>query len=188
MNRPPLLDRLAARFGGRPVYVAFGALSSAASLTIVAVLASLSAQPLLLPSLGSTAFLIFNRPKNEAAAPRAIFIGHGAGVLGGHVGLVVGGLTERAPAIQGLSAERVVALAVAVLITTTAMLVLRAPHPPGAATALLVALGLLTSAGAQLALLAGVLLLVAQGYVLDHVLGIDYPLWADHERDPTPGG
>lgn len=180
------LERLARRWGGTRVYTAFGVVSGTVSMLLIAVAAWLSDQPLLFPCLASTAFLIFNRPRADAAAPRAIVVGHASGALAGKAGLLVAGLIGAEPAVDQLTGTRVVAIAVAVGITTALMLTLRAPHPPGASTAMLVALSIITSIEELVALAAGLLALIVQGYVIDHLVGLDYPVWAD--RAPTRDG
>lgn len=179
------LEFLAQRYGGRKVYTVFGVVSGMISMLVIAIAALLSHQPLLFPSLASTAFLVFNRPRNDAAEPRSIVLGHCCGALAGKAGLFVAGLVGAQPAVDQLTPPRVVAIAVAVGLTTALLLLLRAPHPPGASTAMLVALGIITSVAELAALAGGVVVLIIQGYLIDHLVGLDYPLWAARRR---PGG
>ena len=180
------LEHMAERFGGRRVYTVFGVVSGTISMLIIAVAAWASHQPLLFPSLASTAFLIFNRPRADAAAPRAIVLGHLSGAIAGTVGLAATGLVGARPAVEQLTGPRVVAIGVAVGITTALLLVLRAPHPPGASTAMLVALGIITSTTELVALAAGIVVLTVQGYVIDHLVGLDYPVWAGRSPESPP--
>lgn len=181
------LEHLASRYGGRKVYTGFGVVSGTVSMLVIAAAAWASEQPLLFPSLASTAFLVFNRPRADTAAPRAIVLGHLSGALAGKAGLVVAGLVGAQPAVDQLTAPRVVAIAVAVGITTALLLLLRAPHPPGASTAMLVALGIITSTAELVALAAGVVALIVQGYLIDHLFGVDYPAWAGRPPPVGPG-
>jgi CBS-domain-containing membrane protein len=58
------------------------------------------------------------------------------------------------------------------------MVWLKVPHPPAGATTLIVSLGLIATIPKLGVLMLGVLLLVGQGFVINRLAGIDYPLWA----------
>ena len=51
------------------------------------------------------------------------------------------------------------------------------PHPPAGATTLIVSLGILREPEQLLVLMVAVVLLVAQGIVINRLAGIPYPLW-----------
>jgi len=59
----------------------------------------------------------------------------------------------------------------------------RVPHPPAGATTLIVSLGILREPWQLAVLMLAVVLLVAQGFVINRLAGLDYPLWAPR---PTP--
>ncbi len=61
------------------------------------------------------------------------------------------------------------------------MVWLKVPHPPAGATTLIVSLGILREPWQLLVLMAAVALLTVQGYVINRVAGIPYPVWQ------TPG-
>ena len=63
------------------------------------------------------------------------------------------------------------------------MILLNVPHPPAAATAMIVALGVITKTWYLLVLEAAVALLVAQAIVINRRTGVSYPLWSSV---PTP--
>lgn len=69
-------------------------------------------------------------------------------------------------------------------LTSGLMVWLRVPHPPAGATTLIVSLGILTEPVELLVLMLAVFLLVVQGYVINHLAGIRYPLWAP-SRPPS---
>jgi CBS-domain-containing membrane protein len=172
------LPRLARRRGRDVVFGGFAFASSLVSIALIGAVADWVQVPLVFPSLGPTAFLIFDHPRAESAAPRNVLLGHALGVGFGYAALAVFGLRHSAPALSGgLPAARVAAVAMSLALTASAMAFLRVPHPPAAATALLVSLGLLTRPSHFAALMAGVVLLVAQGWVLDRLAGFAYPLW-----------
>jgi len=56
------------------------------------------------------------------------------------------------------------------------------PHPPAGATTLIVSLGILARPEQLAVLMIGVVLLLAQGFVINRLAGLDYPLWS-----PRPG-
>ena len=63
------------------------------------------------------------------------------------------------------------------------MILLNVPHPPAAATTMIVALGVVTKTWYLLVLEAAVGLLVAQAIVINRRTGVSYPLWSSV---PTP--
>ena len=172
------LPQLARRHGRALVFGAFALLSTAVSILIIGVVANVAGVPLVFPSLGPTAFLIFDQPRVGAASPRNVLVGHVLGILGGVAALLATG-TRHAPPVfsAALPANRIAAAAVALGLTSGAMAVLRMPHPPAAATALIVSLGFLTRFTDQLAFYAGVVALVGQGFVIDRLSGLRYPSW-----------
>jgi CBS domain-containing membrane protein len=54
----------------------------------------------------------------------------------------------------------------------------RVPHPPAGATTLIVSLGILREPGHLVVLMLAVTLLVVQGFLINRLAGIDYPIWA----------
>ena len=172
------LPQLARRHGPAVVFGAFALVSTAISILIIGMVAHIAGVPLVFPSLGPTAFLIFDQPRVGAASPRNALIGHALGILGGVVALYVTGTRNAPPVLSAtLPAHRVAAIAVALGLTSGAMAVLRMPHPPAAATTLIVSLGFLTRLPDLLAFYAGVIALVGQGFVIDRLSGLRYPSW-----------
>jgi CBS domain-containing membrane protein len=57
------------------------------------------------------------------------------------------------------------------------MVWLGVPHPPAGATTLIVSLGLLTTLPEIGVLMLGVILLLVQGFTINRLAGIPYPLW-----------
>ena len=58
------------------------------------------------------------------------------------------------------------------------MVWLRVPHPPAGATTLIVSLGLIATIPKLAVLMLGVLLLVVQGFVINRLAGVPYPVWS----------
>ncbi len=147
-------------------------------------LADAAHKPLAVPSLGPTAFLIFDYPRRPSASPRNAVFGHAIGIGAGYLALVVFGL-GRAPSTLsgGLSAERAAAAGLSLGLTAGLMALLNLPHPPAAATTLIVSLGFVTRPAEFGALMGGVIIIVAEGFILDRLVGLGYPVWKPH-REP----
>lgn len=136
-------------------------------------------EPLIFPSLGATAFIIFETPMAEVASPRNTMIGHTVAVLAGAGSLAIFGLLDRPSLyVAGVTPARVAAIALAVALTGGALRVLRSAHPPAGATTIIVASGLLATLHDMVFLLIGVLLLTVAGWCLNHLLGVPSPRWA----------
>lgn len=134
--------------------------------------------PFIFPSLGPTAFLLFYTPMTPAASPRNTILGHLVGVGAGYLALVVFGLTDAAPALaSSVTGPRVGAAALSLALTSGVMVWLRVPHPPAGATTLIVSPGILREPSQLLVLMAAVVLLTVQGYVINRLAGFDYPRW-----------
>jgi putative cell wall-binding protein len=102
--------------------------------------------PLVFPSLGATAFLLFTSPHAPAASPRNTIIGHAVGVAMGWVSLAAFGLLDAGPAVVDMiTGPRAGAAALSLGLTACLLTWLRSPHPPGGATTLIVSLGLFTT-------------------------------------------
>lgn len=154
----------------------------ATSIGLMGLAAKLTHQPLVFPSLGPTAFLLFYRPHAEVSCPRNALVGHLIGALSGLAALAAFGLLGQGPALDHVSAARVGAAAISLGLTAGCMVWAGTPHPPAGATTLIVSLGFLHTPAAVAVLMVGVTLLVAQGFVINRWAGIDYPFWAPHRR------
>ncbi|WP_410651184.1 HPP family protein [Amycolatopsis sp. cmx-4-54] len=164
------------------------ALSSFGCIVFIGVCAMLSGAPLLFPSLGPTAFLVFAGPQAPAASPRNTVLGHLAGVLAGLTGLACTGLLSSAPDLTHPTWARVGAAAIALGLTCAAMAAMQIPHPPAGATTLIIALGLLHTVSQVVAVLAGVALIALLAVAINKLFGVPYPWWhspAVRER-PSP--
>lgn len=167
-----------------PVLAAFVFLNSCISVTAVAALAALANTPFLFPSLAPVAFLVFYVPLAPAASPRNAILGHAIAIGAGLVGLAAASLFGSTAAARPdiIRWSQVVAVALALGLTTGLMVLLRTPHMPAGTTAILVALGLLRTPGQWILLLGGVLLIVGQAIIINRLAGIPYPLWGQAPR------
>ncbi len=136
-------------------------------------------QPLVFPSLGATAFLIFETPMAEVGTPRNTMIGHTVGIAAGVASLALFGLLD-APSVyvSGVTLGRVGAIALAVALTGGILRLVRSAHPPAGATTIIVASGLLAKPRQLLDIVIGVLLLTIAGWCLNRLMGVPAPAWA----------
>ena len=154
------------------------------SIAILCGLAKLLETPFIFPSLGATAFLVFFTPTTPAASPRNTLCSHAVAIACGYAALWVTGLQHAGPAIvTHLSWTRILAVALSLATTGALLILLNVPHPPAAATALIVSLGVVTRPAYLFVLEAAVALLVVQAIVINRLTGVRYPLWASV---PTP--
>jgi CBS-domain-containing membrane protein len=146
-------------------------------------------EPLVFPSLGATAFLIFETPTAEVGTPRNTIIGHVVGAAAGVVSLLVFGLWNH-PSVYntGVSAPRIGAIAMAVALTGGVLRLLRAAHPPAGATTIIVASGLLATPHQLVDVIVGVILLTIAGWILNRLMGVPAPPWGAPRGPKPPGG
>jgi CBS-domain-containing membrane protein len=77
-----------------------------------------------------------------------------------------------------VTGARVGAAALSLGLTSGVMVWARVPHPPAGATTLIVSLGILREPEQLVVLMVAVVLLVVQGFIINHMAGIPYPAWA----------
>lgn len=136
-------------------------------------------EPLLFPSLGATAFLIFETPMAEVGTPRNTVIGHAVGILAAALSLAIFGLLDAPSAFEeGVTLARVAAVALSVALTGGVLRLVRAAHPPAGATTIIVSSGLLADGDQMLAVAVGVLIVTAAGWLLNRAMGVPAPRWA----------
>jgi CBS domain-containing membrane protein len=171
------LPILARRYNERRVVALYVFINSGIAIAVMAGLAMASSQPFVFPSLGPTAFLLFYSPLAPSAAPRSCFYGHLIGVLAAYFSLVLFGLTNVPPDLYHITPTRIAALALALALTLALMTWLDIPHAPAGATTLIVALGLLRTPEQLAILMLAVVVLTAQGFVINRLAGLPYPAW-----------
>lgn len=177
------LQAMEDRHNSRAVLGAYVLVNSAIAIAIMALVALLTKQPFIFPSLGPTAFLLFFAATNIQAAPRSAFCGHLIGVLAGYASLVVFGLTAVKPDLEDVTWARVGAATMSLCLTLSLMVWLGVPHAPAGATTLIVSLGLMRTPEQLTILMVAVVLLILQGFVINRLAGLPYPVWAP-KREP----
>jgi len=160
------------------VLAIFSLINGFISIALMSIVALLTKSPFVFPSLGPTAFLFFYTPRAPASSPRNTMCGHLIGALAGWGSLAIFGLTGAPPALAtGVVWPRVGAAALSLSITGGLMVLCKVPHPPAGATTLIVSLGLMPHLWQIPILMAAVLLLTFQAFVINRLAGIDFPLW-----------
>jgi hypothetical protein len=125
-------------------------------------------QPWLLPSLGPTAFLQVMFPALPASRLYNVVVGHAGGLVSGFIGVAVFNAWND-PAVLSdhtLTVGRLGAATVAMALSILVGILLRASHPPAAATVLLVALGSIKDLQQIIAFAIGLIILAVAGEVV----------------------
>ncbi|HUB42143.1 MAG TPA: HPP family protein [Streptosporangiaceae bacterium] len=172
------LHRLEQRCHDRWVLGTYVLITSAISIGIVSVIAALTRQPFLFPSLGPTAFVLFYDTLGAQAAPRNVLCSHAIGLLAGYLALVIFGLTMARPDLTDITAPRIGAVILCLVLTVSLMVWLHVPHSPAASTTLMVGLGLIRTPPQLAVLMLGVVLMIALGATINRLASVPYPLWA----------
>jgi hypothetical protein len=171
---PDRRGQLLASIPKRPTSIAsipdpiWGSITAGVQILVVGLLGLLAGSPWLVPSLGPTAVLVALMPAHPTARAWNTFGGHLGGLLAGFIAVAIVGAAG-APTVMGdhvLVPVRVAAATIAIVLTIVFGSLLRASHPPAAATTLLVALGGIGTAEQALALMAGVLTVTVLGEAL----------------------
>ena len=155
--------------------------AGATALGTITVMAYLTDLMLLFPPLGPSAFILFYTPLSETASPRNVIMAHTLALLAGLGSSVLAGILFSDFAVQqtmGLNWSGVIAIAMAMGLTSVAMIAIRCVHPPAAATALIAAMGFLDSIVQIGGVLVAVIFLVLEAIVFNRLLvGLPYPIW-----------
>jgi CBS domain-containing membrane protein len=181
-DRQPLeglaLASVQARFGSVRVLGFYALVNGLLAIGVMSTAALVTGAPLIFPSLGPTAYLLFSDPLSAGASPRNAVLGHLLGVLCGAGSLLAFGLFETGPqSSMAATSPRVGAAAMSLALTSALMVWFRLPHPPAAATTLIVSLGILHTTVDLAVLMLAVVALVALGLVISRLAGVPYPLW-----------
>lgn len=163
------------------VRAAYVALNSFVTIALLTLLALLTRNPFVFPSLGPTAYLFFFSPQAESASPRNAVLGH---LIGLFCGFAAYRITGMHPFPQGFGGEvywpRILASALALALTGAIMVLLHVNHPPAGATTMIVSLGILAKPEYLVIIEVAVILLAAQAIVINRLAGLGYPVWRSH--------
>jgi len=174
---------LLVRYPNRLARSLFAFTTIAIAIGIISVATICTGQPLLFPSLGPTAFLFFSQPTAPSSCPRNAILSHGSGIL---LGWFSYWLFSTTFPLEPSTAQ--VASATFSLGAISALMVAaRIPHPPAASTTLIVSLGLMLQWQQFVAVMAGVILLTMECYVIHRISGIVYPVWSARPEQQQEG-
>lgn len=172
------LDWLLHHFPPRLVRSAYMFVNSFVTIGLLALLALLSRNPFVFPSLGPTAYLLFFSPLAKASSPRDTILGHAIGIVCGYGAFAVAGAGALPYGVHpGIFWPRILAAALSLSATGASMVLLDVNHPPAGATTLIISLGIISKLRELVVIEAAVFLLVAQALVINRLAGIAYPLW-----------
>lgn len=184
LARRARLSSMVERHDSTTVLGLFAFVNGLLAIAAMALVALVTGDPFVFPSLGPTAFLLFYTPLLPASSPRNTLLGHAIGAAAGYLSLVVFGLTDDAPALaSSVTGARVGAAALSLGLTSGVMVWARVPHPPAGATTLIVSLGILREPEQLVVLMVAVVLLIAQGFAINRLAGIPYPIWKPRSAD-----
>lgn len=173
------LDWLLLHFPPRLVRSAYVFVNGFVTIALLALLALVSRNPFVFPSLGPTAYLLFFAPLGRTSSPRNTIIGHAIGLICGYGAFVITGAGALPFGLHpGIFWPRIVASALSLSATGAFMVLLDVSHPPAGATTLIVSLGIISKPRELVIIEVAVFLLVAQALVINRLAGLPYPLWS----------
>ena len=128
------LDWLMDHFPPRLVRSAYVFVNGFITIGVLALLAVLSRNPFVFPSLGPTAYLLFFSPLAKTCSPRNSIFGHAVGLICGYAAFAVTG-AGAVPfgAHPGVFWPRILAAALSLSATGALMVLLGVSHPPAGA-------------------------------------------------------
>ncbi|HET9742656.1 MAG TPA: HPP family protein [Terriglobales bacterium] len=151
--------------------LAFEALGEGALLLAIGAIGWAAHQPLVFASLGPTAYEQVDQPHSKSSRPYNVLIGHLVGLGAGFLAVYIFNAWNEPKVLSTgtITAARLWAIVVSVLLTTLGTMLLKAKQPAATATTLLVALGSMQTTRDALAIIAGVVLITILGEPLRRV-------------------
>jgi CBS-domain-containing membrane protein len=173
-------------FPPRVVWSVYVFINGFLTIALLALLAVISHNPFVFPSLGPTAYLLFIAPLQQNSSPRNTILGHAIGLICGYGAYTLTGAANMPFGVHpGVYWPRILAAALSLSATGALMVLLRADHPPAGATTLIVSLGIISKPRELVIIEVAVFLLVAQALVINRLAGLPYPLWR-YSQKPDP--
>jgi CBS domain-containing membrane protein len=172
------LDWLLRHFPERLVRAIYVFINGFVTIGLLALLALVTGNPFVFPSLGPTAYLLFFSPLADASSPRNTILGHAIGLLCGYLAFAFTGAgTVPFGMHPGIFWPRILAAALSLSATGAVMVLSRVNHPPAGATTLIVSLGIIDKPRELVIIEIAVFLLAAQALLINRLAGLPYPLW-----------
>ena len=147
------------------------------TMLIVGIFAVWGREPFVFPPLGATLYILFAFPMAQEANPRNVVGGHLLGLIAGIVALLAFGLVNVPPDTTDLDWRRLGAILIGLSLALSLLMGLRFLHIPAAATALVVAMGLLSEPKDWAFMFLGAVAVTVIAVVVNRVAGIPHPLW-----------
>jgi CBS-domain-containing membrane protein len=172
------LEWLLHQFPPRLVRALYVFVNGFVTIGMLALLALVSRNPFVFPSLGPTAYLLFFSPLAKTCSPRNTIFGHAIGIICGYAAFVLTGAGALPFGLHpGIFWPRILAAALSLSATGAFMVLLEVSHPPAGATTLIISLGIISKPRELVIIEVAVFLLVAQALVINRLAGLPYPLW-----------
>ena len=179
------LNWLLAHLPPTAVWAAYVFVNSFATVGLLALLAFLTHNPFVFPSLGPTAYLFFFTPLAAPASPRNAVLGHAIALCCGFAAFYFTGMSHLPPSLSlEIYWPRIFSAALSLSLTGAMMVLLRVSHPPAAATTMIVSLGIISKPTYLVTIEVAVILLTAQAFVINRFAGLPYPIWQGRESEP----
>jgi len=173
------LDWLLVHFPPRLVRSVYVFVNGFVTIAVLALLALVSRNPFVFPSLGPTAYLLFFSPLGKTSSPRNTILGHAIGLICGYGAFVATGAGALPfGAHSGIFWPRILSAALSLSATGALMVLLDVSHPPAGATTLIVSLGIISKPRELIIIEVAVFLLVAQALAINRLAGLPYPFWS----------
>lgn len=182
------LTWLLEHFPPRLVRSAYVFINGFITIALLALLALVSRNPFVFPSLGPTAYLLFFSPMAKTSSPRNTILGHAIGIVCGYAAYAVTGAGAVPFGLHpGIFWPRILAAALSLSATGAFMVLLGVSHPPAGATTLIISLGIISKPREMAIIEVAVFLLVAQALAINRLAGLRYPLWNASTPDEPIG-
>jgi CBS domain-containing membrane protein len=172
------LDWLLHHFPPRLVRSVYVFVNGFVTIALLALVALVSRNPFVFPSLGPTAYLLFFSPLAKTSSPRNTVFGHAIGILCGYGAYVATGAGALPFGVHpAIFWPRILAAALSLSLTGGLMVLFGVSHPPAGATTLIISLGIISKPREIVIIEVAVFLLVAQALVINRLAGVPYPFW-----------
>jgi CBS domain-containing membrane protein len=140
-------------------------------------LSILLSEPLLIPAVGGSVYMVLSAPEAETSAPKNVLVGHAVADSVGWLALSVFGL-HGVPGGQtvALTWTRLAAVAVSLALTNAVLRAIRCSHGPAGASTMIVSIGALPEAHHILDFELAAFVTVVYGVFAHRLSGIEYSL------------
>ncbi len=175
---------ISSAYRSSPLYVV---IASTLTMTAIGAIAVWGREPFIFPPIGATLFILFAFPLAQEANPRNVIGGHLIGLVAGIIALVVFSRVNVPPDATDLDWGRLGAIVLALALAISVLMGLRVLHIPSVATALVVAMGLLSRPQDWAFMFLGAVAATAIAVAINRIVGIPHPFWHDPSAERASG-